>query len=41
MIFCRKSRRALTISSRCKLVIPKKDDDKPKSKEEERFVGRM
>ncbi|MCY8243532.1 MULTISPECIES: phage terminase small subunit P27 family [Bacillus] len=31
----------LTISSRCKLVIPKKDDDKPKSKEEERFGGRM
>ncbi|MDM5320944.1 phage terminase small subunit P27 family [Bacillus pumilus] len=30
----------LTISSRCKLVIPKKDD-KPKSKEEERFGGRM
>ncbi|GIN78025.1 MULTISPECIES: phage terminase small subunit P27 family [Bacillus] len=30
-----------TISSRCKLVIPKKDDDKPKSKEEERFGGRM
>lgn len=29
----------LTISSRCKLVIPKKDDDKPKSKEEERFGG--
>lgn len=31
----------LTISSRCKLVIPKKDDGKPKSKEEERFGGRM
>lgn len=31
----------LTISSRCKLVIPKKDDGKPKSKEEERFVCRM
>lgn len=30
----------LTISSRCKLVIPKQDD-KPKSKEEERFGGRM
>lgn len=30
----------LTISSRCKLVIPKKDD-KPKTKEEERFGGRM
>lgn len=30
----------LTISSRCKLVIPKKDD-KPNSKEEERFGGRM
>jgi len=31
----------LTISSRCKLVIPRKDDDKLKSKEEERFGGRM
>ncbi|MBY6040614.1 phage terminase small subunit P27 family [Bacillus velezensis] len=31
----------MTISSRCKLVIPKKDDGKPKSKEEERFGGRM
>ncbi|TYS10723.1 phage terminase small subunit P27 family [Bacillus subtilis] len=31
----------LTISSRCRLVIPKKDDGKPKSKEEERFGGRM
>ncbi|OYN65450.1 phage terminase small subunit P27 family [Bacillus safensis] len=31
----------LTISSRCKLVVPKKDDGKPKSKEEERFGGRM
>ncbi|WP_169056824.1 phage terminase small subunit P27 family [Bacillus pumilus] len=30
----------LTISSRCKLVIPKKED-KPKTKEEERFGGRM
>ncbi|MCY9204369.1 phage terminase small subunit P27 family [Bacillus atrophaeus] len=31
----------LTISSRCKLVIPKNDDDKPKTKEEERFGGRV
>ncbi|MCC9263412.1 phage terminase small subunit P27 family [Bacillus velezensis] len=31
----------LTISSRCKLVIPKKDDGKQKTKEEERFGGRM
>ncbi|MGE0910292.1 phage terminase small subunit P27 family [Bacillus atrophaeus] len=31
----------LTISSRCKLVIPKNDDDKPKTKEEERFGGRL
>lgn len=30
----------LTISSRCKLVVPKKDDDKPKQDKFAKFVGR-
>lgn len=31
----------LTISSRCKLVIPKKEEEKPKSKEERLFGDRL
>ncbi|MED1419028.1 phage terminase small subunit P27 family [Bacillus smithii] len=31
----------LTISSRCKLVIPKKEEEKPKSKEERLFSDRL
>lgn len=31
----------LTISSRCKLVIPKKEDEKPRTKEEKMFGDRI